>query len=128
MDKTSKYGLKMYQGDTANIQVNGIPIDDIYTVYFQLNNGSIKLLEKSVESVLPIDESETTSVVFSFASSDTETITPGTYSYGIKLTKANGTEITAVPPLSSMQVKNCVCSKSVAEFILLPKQVDGNNA
>jgi hypothetical protein len=27
-----------------------------------------------------------------------------------------------------MQVKNCVCSKSVAEFILLPKQVDGNNA
>ena len=78
--KKGLYDLYMFQGDTGNIRVNGIPTSRNYVIYFQLNDmdGNEKFhLERQSEH-----HSE---VVFPISTEISDSLDVGQYCYAVKL-------------------------------------------
>lgn len=121
--KKGYYDLYMYQGDTGNIKIKGIPETGNYSVYFQLSTqDGTKVFELMVESNFSNE------VVFLLGTDITDTLATGTYCYAVKLCFENDygmiSEETVIPPLknTSLTPSNF---KNKAMFYVYPKQIEG---
>lgn len=121
--KKGCHDLYMYQGDTGNVVIKGIPDVNDYTIYFQVSTlEGEKIFELSKNS------NYQDRVVFGFASSLTDNVEPGTYCYAVKLcTKTilgDYTEETLIPNLKCVTATPTTY-KNKALFMIYPKQVEG---
>jgi hypothetical protein len=122
--KKGYYDLYMFQGDTGNIKVQGIPETINYMVYFEVRSmdGSQVIFEKQVEC------NHKREVVIPISASDTDNIQPGTYCYAVKLCSptcaGDFSEETVIPPLKNTSSSPSTY-KNKALFLIYPKQIEG---
>ena len=118
--KKGYYDLYMYQGDTGNIKIKGIPETGNYSVYFQLSTqDGTKVFELMVESNFSNE------VVFLLGTDITDTLATGTYCYAVKLCLMDGTEETVIPPLKNTSMSPTTF-KNKAMFLVYPRQIEGD--
>ena len=122
--KKGYYDLYMFQGDTGNIKINGIPRTADYEIYFEIRdqNGN-SVYEKSVNSM---HKSE---VIIPISTEVSDILEPGTYTYGVKLCYDNGeyiSEETVIPPLKNTSLTPSTY-KNKALFLVYPKQIEGRD-
>lgn len=123
--KKGYYDLYMFQGDTGNIRVNGIPETADYSVYFELRSmdGTSMLREPIV-----VQSKHKSSIVIGLPAYITDDIPPGTYCYAIKLCLNKGeyvSEETVIPPLKNTGTSPTTF-KNKALFLIYPKQIEGD--
>ena len=123
--KKGYYDLYMFQGDTGNIRVNGIPPTRDYTIYFQINdmNGR-KILELE-----PKQSNYHREVVFTISSEISDSLSVGQYCYAVKLCYYDiehdiTSEETVIPLLkNTSSLPNAYKNKAL--FSVYPKQIEG---
>lgn len=124
--KKGYYDLYMYQGDTGNIRLSGIPCNRDYKVYFEIKDQNGQTVrELSVQSQYHKD------VIIPLAATITDDLEPGTYTYAVKLClepqypyQDEWTEETVIPPLKNTS-SSPTAFKNKALFLVYPKQVEG---
>ena len=118
--KKGYYDLYMYQGDSGNITLKGIPTTGNFLIFFEIydENGE-KFFEKR-----DIPSEYRCHVDISISADESDAFPVGTNYYAVKLCLYNGTEETVIPPLknTSMSPRNF---KNKALFIVYPKQIEG---
>ena len=121
--KRGYFDLYMYQGDTGNIKINGIPITANYKIYLQVfkMDGSETPVNMCKESnFIPF-------VIFPISSDISNELEPGQYYYAVKLCLEDTygiTEETVIPPLRNVTVTPSNY-KNKAFFWVYPKQIEG---
>ena len=109
----------IYQGDTGEIVVNGLPTNKDYTVYLTVKD----IKRKTVGSELSINSNFKSFVKFVLSSAFTNLMTVpddedcAVYTYGIKLCDGEGTEDTLFVENTTFGEPNRV--------IVYPKKVEG---
>ena len=79
------------KGDSGNIQVNGLPDDKNYAVYFSIVDDNGNIIKEWV-----VFSNYNTNVTFVLSASETDELPPNDYTYGIKIC-ADGQEDTLIP-------------------------------
>lgn len=118
--KKGYYDLYMYQGDSGNVTIKGLPTTEDFTVYLDIYNDNGDIIFHYY-----INSDFHHSVIIPISSTDSDGFDAGTYYYAVKLCLPNGTEETVIPPLknTSMTPTNF---KNKALFMVYPKQIEGN--
>lgn len=121
--KKGYYDLYMFQGDTGNITIKGIPVTANFSVYLQISK------EDGTEIYSNIVMSEHKPfVIFPISANVTDNVEPGTYTYAVKLCcmdpHGNITEETVIPPLKNTTLSPTTY-KNKALFLIYPKQIEG---
>lgn len=121
--KKGYYDLYMYQGDTGNIKIKGIPETGNYSVYLQVSteNGE-KMFELMVSSEYHHE------VIFTIGTDISDNLEPGNYCYAVKLCYENEfgmvSEETVIPLLKNTTLTP-TNFKNKATFSVYPKQIEG---
>ena len=122
--KKGYYDLYMFQGDTGNLTIKGIPETANYSVYFEIRSmdGATSVFETIVES------NYKSNVTIPLPASATDNVAPGTYCYAVKLClgtcQGDYSEETVIPPLKNTSSTPSTY-KNKALFLIYPKQIEG---
>lgn len=128
--KKGYYDLYMFQGDTGNIRLNGIPRNRDYDVYFNIIYAT-PTSEGSTGYELHVNSNYHSEVIIPIASSISDNFPVGTHTYAVKLClrpeypdQEEYTEETVIPPLKNTSLSPTTF-KNKAYFSVYPKQVEG---
>lgn len=120
--KKGCYDLYMYQGDTGNIMIKGLPETYDFDMYFQVSKQSGEILISKM-----VSSKEQSSVVISISADESDRLEVGTYNWGVKLCydrDGHMTEETLIPPLANTSATP-TSFRSKAILSIYPKQVEG---
>ena len=118
--KKGSYDLYMFQGDTGNIIINGIPKTRDYRIYFQINT-------MEGEKLFVIDDITSnyhSTVVIPIGTEISDRLPVGQYCYAVKLCY-DYSEETVIPMLRNTGSSPSTY-KNKALFLVYPKQIEGN--
>lgn len=118
--KKGYYDLYMYQGDSGNITIKGLPPTENFNVHLDIYNDAGDVFYHN-----EVMSEHHHHVVFPISANESDEFEVGNHFYAVKLCLLNGTEETVIPPLknTSMTPTNF---KNKALFMVYPKQIEGD--
>lgn len=118
--KKGYYDLYMYQGDSGNITLKGIPTTGNFNVHLDIYDATGNVFyHKEIMS------ENRCHVSIGISATESDTFEVGNHYYAVKLCLMNGTEETVIPSLKNTSMSPTTF-KNKAMFIVYPKQIEGD--